>query len=50
LDSSKKAKAKRADELLNFLIKQALDENHNSGRDTVQVDEKDDLDTASEVL
>ena len=40
----------RADELLNFLIKQTQDENHNSRRDTVEVDEKDDLDAASEDL
>ena len=40
----------RSDKLLHFLIKQTQDENHNSGRDTVEVDEKDDLDTASEDL
>ncbi len=40
----------RADELLNFLKNQTQDENHNSRRDTVEVDEKDDLDTASEDL
>ena len=50
MDSSKKAKAMRADELLNFLKNQTQDENHNSMKDTVKVDEKDDLDTASEDL
>jgi len=40
----------RADKLLNFLIKQTQDENQNSGRDTVEVDENNDLDTASEDL
>ena len=50
MDSSKKAKAVRADELLNCLIKQTQDENPNSGRDTVEVDEKDDSDTVGEDL
>ena len=40
----------RADELLNFLIKHTLGQSHNLGRNTFEVDEKDDLDTASEDL
>ena len=38
----------KADELLNCWIKQTQYENPNLGRDTVEVDEKDDLDTTGE--